>query len=212
VERISAKVALGHVEIDDQGELIRFEQLRQVTEKIKAESKSEPLLLLVYIHGWNRNSSASKVSGGGDLIRFRKMLEELGEARGRRTMGVFVSWRGRSLSTFPLGVDYYHRHAAARRVGGVAGAEVLHEIGAVARGANSRNEIVMLGHSLGGAVLESAMAESIAAKVAMETARGRALKREDFPADEFCVSIRECAWTLATRAQFFQYRSGGGVS
>ena len=48
---------------------------------------------------------------------------------------------------------------------------MLHELGAVARGANSKNRIVMIGHSLGGAILESAMAESISARVAMDSAR-----------------------------------------
>ncbi len=210
VEKISAKVSLGHVEIDDQGELISFEQLQRVTGQIKAESGGgkEPLLLVVYIHGWNRNASASKISGGGDLIRFRKMLEELGEARGKKTMGVFVSWRGRSLSTGPVGVDYYHRHASARRVGGVAGTEVLHELGATARGANSRNRIVMLGHSLGGAVLESAMAESIAAKVAMESARGRKLKRKDFPAD-LIVTINSAESAIYARQLLATFKNRG---
>ena len=210
VERLAPEVSLGHVEIDDQGELISFEQLQRVTGQIKAESGGgkEPLFLVVYIHGWNRNASASRISGGGDLIRFREMLEELGEARGRKTMGVFVSWRGRSLSTFPVGLDYYHRHASARRVGGVAGTEVLHEIGAAARGANAGNRIVMLGHSLGGAILESAMAESISAKVAMETARGRKLKRKDFPAD-LCVTINSAESAIYARQLLATFKNRG---
>ncbi|MFT6241155.1 MAG: hypothetical protein ACJAQT_003251 [Akkermansiaceae bacterium] len=207
VEKLTPKVSLAHVEIDDQGELISFAQLQRVTAQIKAESK-EPLLLVVYIHGWNRNSSGSRISGGGDLIRFRKMLGELGEARGMKTMGVFMSWRGRSLSTFPVGVDYFHRHASARRVGGVAGTEVLHEIGAAARGANSRNRIVMLGHSLGGAILESAMAESIAAKVAMDSARGRKLKRKDFPAD-LCVTINSAESAIYARQLLATFKNRG---
>ena len=197
VERILEKVSLAHVEIDDQGELISFEQLQRVTRHIKVESK-EPLLLVVYIHGWNKNASRSRISGGKDLIRFREMLEKLGEVRGKKTMGVFMSWRGRSLSTFPVGVDYYHRHASARRVGGVAGTEVLHEIGAAARGANSQNQIVMLRHSLGGAILESTMAEAMAARVAMETARGRKLKRNDFPAD-LCITINSAESAIYAR-------------
>lgn len=207
LEKLSPEVSLAHVEIDDQGELISFEQLQRVTAKIKAES-TEPLLLLVYIHGWNQNASGNWISGGGDLIRFRKMLGELSEARGKKTMGVFVSWRGRSLSTFPIGVDYFHRHTAARRVGGVAGTEVLHEIGAAARGANSKSRIVMLGHSLGGAILESAMAESMAAKVSMETARGRELKRKEFPAD-LCVTINSAETAIYARQLLATFKNRG---
>ena len=42
LERLDPKVSLGHVEIDDQGELISFDQLKRVTAKIEAES-TEPL-------------------------------------------------------------------------------------------------------------------------------------------------------------------------
>lgn len=210
LEKLGPQVSLGHVEIDDQGELIRFEQLQRVTKKIKEES-SEPLLLVVYVHGWNKNASGRWISGGGDLTKFRKMLGELSETTGKKTMGVFVSWRGRSLATFPVGVDYFHRHAAARRVGGVGGTEVLHEIGAAARGANSQNRIIMMGHSLGGAILESAMAESIAAHVAMETARGRKVKRKDFPAD-LMVTINSAESAIYARQLLATFKNRGITS
>ncbi|MDB2674053.1 hypothetical protein N9Y81_03780 [Akkermansiaceae bacterium] len=207
LEKLDHKVSLGHVEIDDQGELISFDQLKRVTAKIKAES-SEPLLLVVYIHGWNHNASARWITGDGDLDDFRDVLKDLGKASGKKTMGVFVSWRGRSLATFPVGVDYFHRHGAARRVGGVGGTEVLHELGAAARGANSKNRIVMVGHSLGGAVLESAMAESIAARVATDSARGRKLKRKDFPAD-LMVSINSAESAIYARQLLSTFKNRG---
>ena len=56
LERLDPKVSLGHVEIDDQGELISFDQLKRVTAKIERES-NDPLLMVVYIHGWNHNAS-----------------------------------------------------------------------------------------------------------------------------------------------------------
>jgi hypothetical protein len=207
LEKLAPKISLGHVEIDDQGELISFDQLKRVTAKIKAES-TEPLLLIVYIHGWNHNASGRWITGDGDLDDFRDMLKDLGKASGRKTMGVFVSWRGRSLATFPVGVDYFHRHAAARRVGGVAGTEMLHELGAAARGANPENRIVMVGHSLGGAVLESAMAEAISARVAMDSARGRKLKRKDFPAD-LMVSINSAESSIYARQLLSTFKNRG---
>jgi hypothetical protein len=112
------------------------------------------------------------------------------------------------LATFPIGVDYFHRHAAARRVGGVSGTEVLHELGAAARGANSKNRIVMIGHSLGGAILESAMAESISARVAMDSARGRKLMRKDFPAD-LMVSINSAESAIYARQLLSTFKNRG---
>lgn len=210
LEKLTPQISLGHVEIDDQGELISFDQLKRVTARIKEES-TEPLLLVVYIHGWNYNASGKWISGNGNLTNFRKMLKELSEASGTKTMGVFVSWRGRSLATFPVGVDYFHRHAAARRVGGVGGTEVLHEIGAAARGANSKNRIIMLGHSLGGAILESAMAEAIAAKVATDTAQGKTLKRKDFPAD-LMVTINSAESAIYARQLLATFKNRGITS
>jgi hypothetical protein len=207
LEKLNPRVSLGHVEIDDQGELISFDQLKRVTAKIKEES-SEPILLVVYIHGWNYNASGKWITGNGNITDFRKLLMEMSEASGTKMMGVFVSWRGRSLATFPVGVDYFHRHASARRVGGVAGTEVLHEIGAAARGANSRNRIIMLGHSLGGAILESAMAESIASRVAMETAVGKKLRRKDFPAD-LMVTINSAESAIYARQLLATFKNRG---
>jgi len=207
VERLKGGVVLGHVEIDDQGELISYEQLQRVTAKIREESK-EPLTLVVYIHGWNHNASGKWITGNGDLKEFRETLENLGEATGKKTMGVFVSWRGRTLASFPVGVDYFHRHAAARRVGGIAGTEVLYELGAAARGANSKNRILMLGHSLGGAVLESAMSEAIAAQVATRTAQGQKLRRKDFPAD-MMISINSAESAIYARQLISTFKARG---
>ncbi|YCM46481.1 hypothetical protein V2O64_10670 [Verrucomicrobiaceae bacterium 227] len=206
IESHGERVSLAHVEIDDQGELTSREQLKRVTDHIRAES-DEPLLLVVYIHGWNRNSSSSRIEGGGDLINFRKWLKEVNEADpGQKTMGVFVSWRGRSLSTFPVGVDYFHRHAAARRMGGVAGTEVLHEIGATARAANAKSRIVMMGHSMGGAILESSFSESIASRVAMKHAEGKRVKRRDFPAD-LIVTINSAESAIHARQLISTFKS-----
>ncbi len=208
IESHGARVSLAHVEIDDQGELTSREQVKRVTDHIRAESR-EPLLLVVYIHGWNRNSSSSRISGGGDLMNFRKWLEEIQNADpSKKTMGVFVSWRGRSLSTFPVGVDYFHRQAAARRMGGVAGTEVLHEIGATARVANPKSRIVMMGHSMGGAILESSFSESIASRVAMKHAEGKTVRRRDFPAD-LVVTINSAESALHARQLVSTFKSRG---
>ena len=197
VESLKNGVLLGHVEMDDQGDLISDRQLRQVIDRIKSESR-EPMLLLIYIHGWNHNASGHWVSGDRDLQGFREALEKLGQATGQKTMGVFFSWRGRTLASFPVGVDYFHRHAAALRVGGEAGVAALYELGMTAREANRGNRVVMVGHSLGGAILESALGESMAAKVATASARGEPLKRRDFPAD-LAISLNSAGSAIHAR-------------
>lgn len=207
VEVLKNGVVLGHVEMDDQGDLISHRQLRQVTDRIKAESR-EPLLLLVYIHGWNHNSSGNVITGSSDLDDFREALEKLAQASKRKTMGVFVSWRGRTLGAFPVGVDFFHRRAAALRVGGVAGVATLHELGMTAREANRQNRVVMVGHSLGGALLENAMGGVLAAKVAVAKARGEPLKRADFPAD-LAISLNSAGSAVKARQLVTAFKERG---
>ena len=207
IETLKNGVVLGHVEMDDQGDLISRRQLDQVTSQIKAESKV-PLLLLIYIHGWNHNASRNVISGSSDLKDFREVLVKLGEATDQKTMGIFVSWRGRSLSTFPVGVDFFHRRAAALRAGGVAGVATLHELGMTARQAHRKNRVIMVGHSLGGALLESAMGEAMAAQVAIAKARGEKLKRADFPAD-LAISLNSAGSAIKARQLVTAYKERG---
>jgi hypothetical protein len=207
VEKRESGAVLGHVEFDDQGELISTRQLNQVTEKIRSES-TEPMLLLVYIHGWNHNASGKWITGNSDLVDFRETLDKLAKVTRRKTMGVFVSWRGRTYAPLPVGVDYFHRHAAARRVGGVSGTEVLYELGMTARKANRGNRVLMVGHSLGGAVLESAMAEAVAAQVATAKAKGETLKRTDFPAD-LAISLNSAESAMTARKLLATFKRRG---
>lgn len=168
LETLANGARLGHVEIDDQGELQSFEQLQRVTRDLRQQSRESPRLVVVYVHGWN--NGAVDGPGGGDLRSFRDTLEKLAMAQnqisGREPYGVFVSWRGRTLKPSPMVFDFFHRYAGAERAGGIAGAEVIHEISAAARSSNPRNRILMVGHSFGGLLLESSISEALAAKLA----------------------------------------------
>lgn len=168
LETLSNGARLGHVEIDDQGELQSFEQLQSVTRDLRQQSRKTPRLVVVYVHGWNHG--AMDGLGGGDLRAFRATLEKLATAQnqngGRKPYGVFVSWRGRTLKPSPMVFDFFHRYAGAERAGGIAGAEVIHEISAAARSSNPQNRILMVGHSFGGLLLESSISEALAAKLA----------------------------------------------
>lgn len=209
IEKLGANVSLAHLELDDQGELLSRNQLKAVTEQIQKESKEDPILLVVFIHGWNRNASHHERTGGKDLAHFRTWLSELSERDSEyKTMGVMVSWRGRSLSPFPIGVDFFHRYAAARRMGGVIGAEVLHEIGATARASNQRSRIMMMGHSMGGAILESCFSEAIASKVAVSHAQRRPLLRKDFPAD-LLITINSAESAIHARQLISTFKRRG---
>lgn len=177
---------LGHVELDDQRELFSHRQLAAVTAAIKKESTREDLLVMVFIHGWNNNSSGKR--GQSESMRqFETMLHRMTEAQaqlhGRKPFGVFVSWRGKTLDLpFIHVLDYFHRNEAARRKG-VAATEVLYDLGFSAKQANSNNRVVMFGHSMGALMLESAVSEGIGAEIVKRQAQGVRLDHTISPAD-----------------------------
>lgn len=198
-------VHLGHVEIDDQGELQSFEQLQAVTRDLKKETRLSSHLVILFVHGWNNN--ANEGAGGGNLRSFRAALERLAAAQknlgGRKPYGVFVSWRGRTLSPGPMLFDYFHRYSGAGRAGGIAGTEVIHEISAAARSANSGNRVLMVGHSFGGLLLESAIAEAMTARLAqahgaITVGQKVQIKPSDLPAD-LVVMLNAAEAALSSR-------------
>jgi len=206
-------LTISHVEIDDQGELIDYDQLKTVICDIKKEcgKGSKGRLVVLFVHGWENssspNSGANSGEGGGNLESFKKVIYRLDEAARseagrkmglRRPYGIFVSWRGRTIKPFPIKADFYHRHSAARRVGGVAGAEVIYSLTTTAKDANPQNRVLAVGHSFGGAMLESAISESLASSIARAHAKGGNLSAEEVPGD-LVVLINQAESALHTR-------------
>jgi hypothetical protein len=77
-----------------------------------------------------------------------------------------------------------------------------------AREANRQNRVVMVGHSLGGALLENAMGGVLAAKVAVAKARGEPLKRADFPAD-LAISLNSAGSAVKARQLVTAFKERG---
>lgn len=181
----TSAVTLGYVEVDDQGELQSFDQLRAVTDQIKAQSRKRPFHLILFVHGWNHNASAQS----GNVQSFKQTLESLALTQGRvgaeRVFGVYIGWRGRTLDAITPTGDFYHRFQGGQRVGTGAGTDAIFEIAAAARAANSKNKIILVGHSFGALVLEHAISQPVRARLAEKHSTGqRTLDSRDLiPAD-----------------------------
>jgi hypothetical protein len=137
---------LAHVEFDDMGELwsagdfhkkesakqSQLENAMHLIRKAQAEAtqKNCELLVIAFVHGWHNNAS-SYDEVNKNLGSFKSMMQVL-SSRGSLhntsvppvMVGIFLSWRGQSL-TGDLAATYWNRRDAAVRVGGASMTEVV---------------------------------------------------------------------------------------
>lgn len=81
------------VEFDGHGDYIDFEQHEHAWRKVKELASKQPLLLVIYCHGWKNNSQSS------DVVKFTDFLGRLAATTAvasfnYRVHGVYLGWRG----------------------------------------------------------------------------------------------------------------------
>ena len=64
---------LGFVEFDDKGQLWDRAQMRKLLDRIAAESASQDVLMMVFVHGWKHSAKA----GDENIKSFRRTLKRL---------------------------------------------------------------------------------------------------------------------------------------
>lgn len=166
IER-AGEYTLGFVEFDDQGALWNPRQLDAVVGHLHNIATNDPVLLVVFVHGWKHNASEDD----GNVAMFRRTLSGLAlaenqsstNARPRKVMGVYVGWRGLSVKVAGLKeFSFWTRKNTAHEVGYGGVAEVFvrleNEILAANRLRDEHSAMISVGHSFGGAVLFSATA------------------------------------------------------
>lgn len=170
--------AVAVVEFDDQGEpwdLAQLDAAVEVIRRFNAESE-HGVILHQFIHGWKSNASRDPDSGRR-LAWFRDQISRLAEYSmasaqragepARPVVGLYIGWRGRTYS-LPVLIDasFWNRRVAAHRVASMRLIEVLQRSLRAAR-ENEDSKCFLLGHSMGGMILEKtigpiAMAEVLA--------------------------------------------------
>ena len=164
------------VEFDDQGEPWNLEQLDAVVELIRTLNAESPhgIILHQFIHGWKSNASRDKKSGQR-LAWFEGEIERLAgysEAAstrdgvpGRPVVGLFIGWRGRTYS-LPVLIDasFWNRRVAAHRVASIGLIEALQRT-LRAAGENPDSKCFLLGHSMGGLILEKTIGPAVMGEI-----------------------------------------------
>jgi hypothetical protein len=172
---------LGIVEFDDMGE--SWEkctdlsvptncQLTRVLDLIKTEKqRTGDVVVVVFTHGWKNNASPEN-EREKNLYSFKELMEQLALGEDQRTaktatggrsyIGIYMGWRGESVRGFLDNTTFWNRRDAAQRVGGSDYAEAIYRIMGATKlidedGHGKNSKIVVVGHSFGARVLETAL-------------------------------------------------------
>jgi len=166
---------IGVIELSDDGHIkdIRqrdevFRELKRVARGGDVASPSSPgAVVVTFVHGWHHRAKVCDEN----LSCYRRVMEGLVVRKRDRenkgpVFGIYIGWRGESARHLsPL--TFYGRKAAAHRVGGLGGRDLLLQLGQMQRDLDrdirdvSKGEryvnMVTVGHSFGGALVYSAM-------------------------------------------------------
>jgi hypothetical protein len=176
---------LAFIEVDDQGELWSFPQVLAADQLIRdAGAAPNGVILNVFIHGWQHNASPKdeNVAGFESLLTQIDGLERTRAGpSARRTLGVYIGWRGKAARLRLLApFTFFSRMRSARRVAGTPLTETLFRLLLAGR-SNANNTTVVMGHSFGGLVLETALSQAFIG--ALSSALAQDLREVRFPAD-----------------------------
>lgn len=167
-----ARYDLMFVEFDDQGWVQQssnlprpgndyldhfFAQLDRIRAKYRAAGRG--ISLVVYVHGWHHNAHAND----GNVRSFRKLLGDVALAEGqagteRRVVGIYVGWRGDSITWSWLNwITFWDRKNTAERVALGMVREFFsrldHFRDRVEKQANQVTRMLVIGHSFGGLIV-----------------------------------------------------------
>ncbi|MFL6717684.1 MAG: hypothetical protein ACJ8G3_15145 [Burkholderiaceae bacterium] len=150
------------VEYDDFGHLFSRAQLNEVMSTAEHISKNNGIVV-VYVHGWHHNAK----TGDPDLTAFNRAIENAGildrkaYKDKRKVMGIYVGWRGESVSLMPFSMlTFWDRKNTAQAIGDGAVFELFRKL-AHHREENPGSRLVVVGHSFGAAVTYTSVAHSI---------------------------------------------------
>jgi hypothetical protein len=162
-------ITLAYVEFDDNGEMYDVlhngvpdrPELDQTIAAIMALEKQSPdgINVVLFVHGWKNNAdNTNNVAGFQAFLQF--IQSSYAAPNAAPLMGIYIGWRGASVKT-AKDLSYWSRTNATQRVAGPNLDEALFQI---IRAVKTRRKdydgasnLIMIGHSFGGRVLEKAM-------------------------------------------------------
>lgn len=168
-------IVVSYVEFDDHGLVWTDDQLPNALRNIEAAESPNGALVAVFTHGWLNNASKDN----GDVANFKQEVLiplSLRETRlaaeqhrpRRNVTGVYLGWRGKSVTFTPLfWTSVYDREYAADRVADThATATILALVRAARADREHGTQIIVIGHSFGGRITERALGPTLVSEAA----------------------------------------------
>jgi hypothetical protein len=194
VVEVTTNYKLGFVEFDDQGWFWDTNRLKYVEDMIGSEAGigqsnlAQGIVMVVFTHGWKNNAAIDNTNVG----MFRSVLDQLGLSEKvqtnhtpRKVVGVYAGWRGLSATLEPFKeLSFWARKSTAHKVGGYgAMSKLLVDLDLLQQASNNslaphapRTELIVVGHSFGGAAVYSAISEIFAERFEQTARQGALLK------------------------------------
>ena len=171
---------IGVIEFNDQGQLHSRTQLTRLLKCLKAELEENNLMIVTFTHGWHHGADKED-SNFKDFQTILRRLDKsekekssLKNRKPRRIVGVYLGWRGDSISISPLNhITFWERKKTAETIahrGAVT--EVLLELEKIRNTIYSHhkgdNRLITIGHSFGGLITYSALSHIFMERCACE--------------------------------------------
>lgn len=165
---------LAFIEFSDRGNVFNRNSMNKILTYIKNTSEEEykkgtGIMLIVYAHGWKHNAT----NNTGDVNKFRKALRALSiinRQKGiadRKVIGLYIGWRGASITApFLENLTYWERKNVAHHIGTGGVTELLVRLNKIVyQKKKYDNVFVIAGHSLGGALILSALKDILISNI-----------------------------------------------
>ena len=201
------KYKLAFIEFDQVGKLQEGDKQIKAAERViraarhldlesgKKQSDTVGGLTILYIHGWKNN--AQSIEGRKkDVEKFREALDRVAteldfDLRKMPVTGVYIGWRGKSINVENDILNFWTLFPRYLVAGLVSTEDLQKTVSRIINAGNAgrkdvpqefRPRVILLGHSLGGRVLEGAV----------ERAHGEGLFEEFHPASKNGLVLGTC--------------------
>lgn len=172
---------------------IPFDAGRKAKPEGKQDGTTQPaaakgIVLVAFVHGWKDNAEY----GNSGVDAFGQILQQLSATERaqtdhppRQVAGVYVGWRGLSATWEPFKeLSFWERKDTAHKVGGYGAlTRLLVELEDLQKRSLDalppdapRTELIIIGHSFGGAAVYSALSQIIAERFVNSLEKGKRLK------------------------------------
>ena len=162
---------LSFVEFDEFGNFFSRKQLSDALGRAKTASQAGSTIL-VFVHGWHHDARP----GDSNVRSFNELVSKVRKASGSKALGIYVGWRGETIdSNYAIAdvasmlLTFWGRKDAAHSVGYGGGvSELISELASI-RAQNPSSRLVIMGHSFGGVVLYSSVAQLLQQGIASDS-------------------------------------------